>query len=205
MAGTIYGQQIRNMKTLPKASAYHLDAVNGDYYKDLDNELDKFVGNWLFQSNNQRVELSITKITRDLFNNSRKTVYIDKLSVEFKYYENGILIKETAPGFHTDLSQIEMMDLVENQIIGPNNLHDDGYSKIAGTYYEPFNSSCMKPEPGTLWLSYKSQNNSVNGIPTVGKLTWVMRTYRGLSNISTVLGCADNYVLPPNMVFIKQP
>jgi hypothetical protein len=204
MTGAVHGQQIRNIKSIPKFSTPHQNAIAGDYYEDIDSELDKFVGNWLFQSSNKKVELSVSKITRHYFMNTWQTIYVDKLSVEFRYYENGQLIKETAAGFYTDLDQIEMLNLISNPEIGPNNPLDDGYSIIEGTYREPFNSNCSNPESGTLYLSYKTQNNIVNGVSTTGKLFWEVRT-RALNRNMTGVTCADNYVLPANMIFIKQP
>lgn len=197
-------QQIRDISSLKNSVLPPANAVEGDYFKDLNNNLDKFIGNWLYIQGVKRVELNITKINRHHFWGRSRGVFVDKLSVEFKYYENGILVKESTPGFFSDLDQIELFYLISNPIIGSNNLHDDGYSIINGAYKEPFNSFCSKPIPGDLWLSYKTQNNNVQGVVTIGKLYWERRTRYINSNL-TVTPCADNFELPANMVFIKQP
>lgn len=198
-------QNVRDIKSLPKLSVPHLDAATGDYYKDISNEMNKFTGNWLYVQGSERVELSITKLVQQRFLGIPNIVYVDKLSIEFKYFRNGILVKESLPGFWSDLDQIQIIDLISNPIIGPNNLYDDGFSIATGGYGEPFNSNCSKPRyPSTLWLSYKTQNNTVNGVTTIGKLYWERRT-RFINRDVTVTPCADNFVLPENMVFIKQP
>ncbi|MEY8849927.1 DUF6705 family protein [Psychroserpens sp. XS_ASV72] len=66
---------------------------DGAYYKDLDNELDKYVGTWVHQNGNTELVLSFIK-KEQTFNGSW---YKDSLLGEYKYIENGTEIMNFLP------------------------------------------------------------------------------------------------------------
>lgn len=66
------------------------DLPKGTYYKDLDNDLDKFVGTWKWESGVD--ELLIVLEKKEYVHNNLFNKYDDMLIGEYKYVENGIEI-----------------------------------------------------------------------------------------------------------------
>ncbi|TYB69041.1 hypothetical protein ES676_14450 [Bizionia saleffrena] len=65
----------------------------GAYYKDLDNELDKFIGTWKFTNNSSEFIFVLQKKVQIQISND----YYDILNGEYSYEENGIEIVNTLP------------------------------------------------------------------------------------------------------------
>ncbi len=63
--------------------------IPGAYYKDVDGNLDQFVGTWRIINGATELELIIEKKT--LYYNTLNNIYEDMLIGEYKYIENGIL------------------------------------------------------------------------------------------------------------------
>ncbi|MCK7590504.1 hypothetical protein M0G43_07970 [Subsaxibacter sp. CAU 1640] len=66
---------------------------DGAYYKDLNNELDKFVGTWKFTGNNSEFNMVLGKIEQMEIMND----YRDYLKGEYSYIENGSELVNTLP------------------------------------------------------------------------------------------------------------
>ncbi|MEY8849926.1 DUF6705 family protein [Psychroserpens sp. XS_ASV72] len=63
------------------------------YYKDLDNEFDKYVGTWVFQNGDTQLVLKFIQ-KEQIFNGEW---YQDELIGEYKYVENGVEIMDFLP------------------------------------------------------------------------------------------------------------
>lgn len=61
---------------------------SGNYYKDIDNDLDKFVGTWLYTNDIMTFKIILKKRTNifDTYSNC----YVDIIVGEYQYIENGI-------------------------------------------------------------------------------------------------------------------
>ena len=62
------------------------DFVNGAYYKDLNNELNKFVGTWIYNDGNTSFVIQLQKVEQ-YYNGEW---YEDLLIGEYQYLENGV-------------------------------------------------------------------------------------------------------------------
>lgn len=65
--------------------------VDGAYFKDLNNELNKFVGTWIFSDGTNQFTLEMKKVEM-VFDG---TDYIDKLVGEYKFVSNGVELVNT--------------------------------------------------------------------------------------------------------------
>ncbi|WP_299128329.1 DUF6705 family protein [uncultured Winogradskyella sp.] len=61
------------------------DNLNGVYFKDVNNELDKFIGTWVYQNGDTSLTIELMKKIQ-VFNGRW---YVDELLGEYKYIENG--------------------------------------------------------------------------------------------------------------------
>lgn len=194
---------MRNMQRLDAPNDGYQD---GDYYKDIHNDLNKFEGVWLYDNGIDKAELTITKYEHQKFNFAR-SIYVDKLGIEFKYWENGVLVKETDSSFPSS-EQIEIMNIeAVLNLPGAVNVIDNGYSLVSGSYDEPFGTQdCKRPNYTNLELGYQTSFNNVNGVTTTGKLHWKLIDLDG-SNPSGGYNftCEYHYALPEEMILIKQP
>ena len=93
--------------------------LNNVYFKDVDNDLDQFVGTWVFQDGNTSLTIVLVKLTQ-FFNGSW---YEDMLIGEYKYVENGIEIVNYLPRL--------------NDPNVSNAAHTVDGSKIVSKYYLP--------------------------------------------------------------------
>ena len=66
------------------------DLPEGTYYKDLNNDLNKFEGTWKWENGNNSFTIVLEKKEQILF--SRSNQYNDLLIGEYKYVENGVEI-----------------------------------------------------------------------------------------------------------------
>lgn len=93
--------------------------LNNVYFKDVDNDLNQFVGTWMFQDGNTSLTIVLEKLTQ-FFNGSW---YEDMLIGEYKYVENGIEIVNYLPRL--------------NDSNVSNAAHTIDGSKIVSKYYLP--------------------------------------------------------------------
>ncbi len=70
------------------------ELVDGAYLKDVNNELDKFVGTWLYTNGNTSLTITFQKKVQ-----VQSRFYSDILVGEYKYIENGIEKINTLPNF----------------------------------------------------------------------------------------------------------
>lgn len=73
------------------------DEISGAYYKDLDNELDTFVGTWLYTNGNTSWKMELKK--EEMFFNGR--YYHDLIGSEYQYIKNGIEVINTLSNLNT--------------------------------------------------------------------------------------------------------
>lgn len=69
------------------------DHFDGYYFKDLDNELDKYVGTWTYSQNGSILTIQLIK-KEQVFNGSW---YKDELLGEYRYVENGLEVVNYLP------------------------------------------------------------------------------------------------------------
>ena len=79
------------LRTLPariKSTQEGFNANPGDYYKDLDNELDKYVGTWVYDDGNGTVfTLNLRKVEM-FFSEGLEYRYTDEIIVTYKLIKN---------------------------------------------------------------------------------------------------------------------
>lgn len=76
--------------------ANYSSASNGTYFKDLNNEMEKFVGTWLYNINGISFTLTLQK-KESVFNGKH---YEDILIGEYKYVSNGTEVVNTLPNIN---------------------------------------------------------------------------------------------------------
>ncbi|MEO9954239.1 DUF6705 family protein [Nonlabens sp.] len=191
---------IYDLRTLKKVGLPSSEAQAGDYYKDIHNDLNKFVGLWKYSDNGIEIEIIIAKKTRVKFISSQ--IFVDKLSIEYKVYENGVLVKESDPGFWSTLSQMEVTNIYKTTA---SSISDYGYTQISSVYRESFDNSCKLPFTNSFNITYKTTSNSVSGQQTLGTL-YFNRGRMGNSEYNgSTSNCIHEYSVPENMILIKQP
>ncbi len=75
------------------------DFANGTYLKDVNNDLDKFVGTWIMTTPISKLTIKLRKIEQY----NRGSYFLDVLVGEYKYELNGSTVVNTLPNF-LDLS-----------------------------------------------------------------------------------------------------
>jgi hypothetical protein len=83
---------------------------NNAYLKDLNNDLDKFVGTWEYFENGEKLTINIQKI--EMYTNENVHYYQDVLEARYKFEANGSVIID-------NLLAIE--PLIYGSVINPNN------------------------------------------------------------------------------------
>jgi len=68
-----------------------IEIINNAYYKDIDGDLDHFVGTWLYQSGNTSFKITLQKALQ-YFNGE---YYEDLLTGEYQYIEGGVELVNT--------------------------------------------------------------------------------------------------------------
>ncbi len=114
--------------------ADNYEDVPGGYYKDIDNDLDNFVGIWEYV--NGSTSLKITFQKKELYFDSLANNYYDMLVGEYRYVENGV-------------EKINTLNLISNppsDLIG----HTIQGSSIIGNSNIPLCADCP---PGTKRMS----------------------------------------------------
>jgi len=88
---------------------------SGTYNKDVDNDLDKFVGIWKFQQGNTSLEIIFKKIVHSYY--SIGGYYEDLLIGEYRYVANGTEIVNTLERINQQLGENEINNIEGNLII----------------------------------------------------------------------------------------
>ena len=78
---------------LVSLDTYRHQTPSGSYFKDLNNEFDKFVGTWKFTNGNTELIISLQK--KEMIFNGK--FYEDLIIGEYKYISNGIIVVNTLP------------------------------------------------------------------------------------------------------------
>ncbi|KGO94394.1 DUF6705 family protein [Flavobacterium subsaxonicum] len=104
---TIYILIILGITTVCRAQSLILpilesasNIVQGAYYKDLDNELGKFVGTWKYTIGTTSFTITLQK--KAMFYNTYDNYYEDIIIGEYKYISNGVTIVNTLPNLGTN-------------------------------------------------------------------------------------------------------
>ena len=71
------------------------DKPQGTYFKDLNNEFNKFEGTWVYTNGNTSFTIKLFK--KEMKYSTSVGYYFDKLYGEYKYVENGVEIINTLP------------------------------------------------------------------------------------------------------------
>jgi hypothetical protein len=108
------------------------EITQGAYYKDLNNELDKFTGTWKFNDINTNISFTIVLKKKAMFYNSYDNYYEDILVGEYKYTQNNIPIINTLSNLEIDytsqfkynISGLIVMD-VHNELIASRRIRLD--------------------------------------------------------------------------------
>ncbi len=166
------------------------------YSKDINNVLDKFLGEWVYDNGTDYVKLTITKAIHVPY--ARNKMYQDELSCKFLYKKNGVTIYDTYNSSDEYLSGVGFYFDLEAGAVNTNQ-----YNMV---YSEPtINGGCYRTRGADLVLSYSLPNGS-----NPAELDWV-RTYNKNMNVSSSVGCQDgtepdssDFKIPSNMTLVKQ-
>jgi hypothetical protein len=96
---------------------------NGDteayaYYKDIDNDLDAFVGTWVHTDGNTSLKIVLKKEIKSI----RANFYEDFLIGEYQYIENGVEKINTLPQLNTILKHQRTHEISGNDILENHNI-----------------------------------------------------------------------------------
>ncbi len=98
--------------------AYRHTTPDGAYYKDLDNEFNKFEGSWTYINGNTSLTIILQKKELIYVNND----YRDILVGEYRYSINGVEIINTLPLLTNNPDNIDIRNIGGGNII-PNNMY----------------------------------------------------------------------------------
>lgn len=94
------------------------DAPNA-YYKDLQNDLNRFVGEWKYEQGSNQLIVKILKKEMKLNNYSEFSYYVDVLVAEYRYIENGVEKINTLQNINTNHNDYYDYNITANIIIKP--------------------------------------------------------------------------------------
>ncbi len=165
------------------------------YFKDMNNDLDKYVGTWVWEENGNKLTVELEKsIQYHLFNDH----YEDVLLGNYKYEENGTTI----------------VDTMTNPIIDPN-LTDNGYHIVLwgdsksqfltfmrGRFVDPVRSEYASYD---LWCDYITPVLSLPNEPQQIRLTVILNGYTR-NSIDEVIDTTLPYGsrIPQDVILTKQ-
>lgn len=156
---TIQAQEV--IVPLEEQFSYENNTDTPVYFKDVNNTLNKFTGNWIFDDGTHYLKISITKkthIAKGWPPHYNDPNFEDYLSITIIYKLNGIEIYNTTPIPPTD-------GLINGNIINSSN-------EIELHYYEP-TQSCERLKTAKLKLEFVSDGILVqNGSLPSGTLNW---------------------------------
>jgi hypothetical protein len=93
--------------------------VAGAYYKDLQNDMNRFVGEWKYEQGNNLLIVKIQKKETQFINYGNISFYGDFIVAEYRYVENGIEKINTLPNLLINHSTPFKYNIVANIIIKP--------------------------------------------------------------------------------------
>lgn len=169
-ANSLFAQQIIPVEN---KSSHRLSAIqegnkepNNVYYKDVNNVLNKYVNEWIFDNGEDYVKIKIDFLENVRYNENLRsfslTQFNDLLSIRYQYIRNGIEVYNN-------------LEAGDYQMLSSS---VDIFNKVSFTYVEPpLNDSCEKVSVAYLNLTY-NESNPIGGEPS---LTWE-RKYYGSSN-----------------------
>ncbi|GAK98629.1 MULTISPECIES: DUF6705 family protein [Nonlabens] len=194
------------------------DEPDYTYFKDISGDLNKFLGNWVFDDGTNRLEINVVKNTQvpddfniEVFGNGHR--YEDKLTVTYKFYQNSQLIYDIESNTSADYSTSINSNIIQNNqnIIGANSL--DTWNIVQFPYYEPVSiaNACGRSKIGQLSIVYDSTlvpDN--NGNLQSGSLIWILETrdadYTLLTekcSVSNPIYDDTDFLLPSNIRLLR--
>jgi hypothetical protein len=90
------------------------DKSQGTYFKDLNNELNKFEGAWVFTNGNTSLKIVLYKVE---MNYDGSEFYFDDLRGEYQYIENGVEIINTLPNLESNPNDDDNRNILVSSII----------------------------------------------------------------------------------------
>ncbi|WP_298903838.1 DUF6705 family protein [uncultured Psychroserpens sp.] len=163
------------------------------YFKDVNNLLNKYTGNWIYDDGTHYLKITVTKkehLPQDFFGKLLNPNYEDNLSIKMIYKLNGVEQYNTTSFGATTA-------LINGNVIESTN-------KISLEYYEP-TSSCRRQKHANLTLEF-NPSNTLGGNGTLG---WT-RTSR-ISYVSPNTECPDgtlvdssDFIIPANLVLSRE-
>ncbi|MCX8526490.1 hypothetical protein OF897_21485 [Chryseobacterium formosus] len=149
---------------------------NGAYIKDINNVLNKFQGNWMYQDNLKNFTVNLSKEKTDL-----QEYYKDLLKGKYKYTNNGIVIVDT-----------NNFPITKSKLTGAR-LWEGNPNKVTLFFYDP-----ERPKMSCeVTLTYSNTNG-------IEKLHWDLKL-RGLpSSRDPNMNQATDFRVPTNVELIKQ-
>lgn len=164
-----------------------LNANKSYYYKDINGDLDKFVGTWKYDDGNKKLTLVFFKQTHV---KSSKNYY-DEVYAHFKYEENGAVIYNTL----NDLSDSAKLKIIGSGFY-PNSLKKMNlfYNEPTDIAYERISVKSLKPSP-SLDIEYIS-------CATIGcsvQLKWDIVFYKNVGSTAP-----NPFKIPLSLMLTKQ-
>jgi hypothetical protein len=169
--------------------------TDGAYFKDINDDLDKYEGIWVWEENGNKLTIVLEKSIQDDWFPSH---YEDLIVGNYKYEENGIVI----------------VDTMTNPIINPN-LTDDGYhitlwgdnktpfiTYMRGVFVDPVRSEYASYD---LWCDYITPVLSLPNEPKQIRLTVILSGYTR-NSIDEVIDTTLPYGsrIPQDVILTKQ-
>lgn len=162
------------------------DVSKAYYYKDIDGDLDKFLGTWEYDDGSKKLTLVFYKLTHVKKGKNFK----DRIFAKFKYEQDGVVIYNTL----SDLSSS-----VQNKIVG-SFFYTDSTTKMSLFYNEPTDIPYER-------YSYKggsSPSLDIEYLPCTGlgcspQLKWDITFLRPASSSAPI-----PFKIPLNLVLTKQ-
>jgi len=164
------------------------------YYKDMNNILGRYTGNWIYDDGIHYLKITISKNLH--VPSLRNLMYNDELSIKFRYIKDGVTIYDTyglTPRYISGNG-------VAHKIISDMVHFTDNLSL---TYSEPpTNGSCSRVRVANLTLEY------LNALGSPAQLKWTRKDYtmeRSDYNCpdGTVMDTSEN-LIPENMILTKE-
>ena len=119
--------------------ALRSDKSPGTYFKDLNNEFNKFEGTWLYQNGSTQFKVILTKVEMDYDGYKN---YYDQLFGEYQYIENGTEIVNTLSNLTTNPNNYDNRNIVGGLFIDNNDLPtcddcSDTERRVSLGFYDP--------------------------------------------------------------------
>jgi len=102
------------------------ESINGAYYKDTHNDLDKYVGTWKYSNGSTSLTITLQKKVMLPYHDGVIDIFEDALVGEYKYIENGIEKINTLPNIVLNMSEAIDYNIFGNVIIGPGTAYCSG-------------------------------------------------------------------------------